>query len=123
MRCTNGPGTDNGVLYTGIEIGLYRFLVTYATTNLNGQIGKGFRDRPDRAGIHRLALKSTVQIDHVQAARTRINPALCHLHRVVTKNSFIFHTTLPQAHTLAILQVNRGYQQHRSGVSIPMYKI
>jgi hypothetical protein len=54
-----------------------------------------------------LTRKRPIQIHDVQLLPTLLRPIFRLRRRIIPIHRHIVHTTLPQAHTLAILQVNR----------------
>jgi hypothetical protein len=70
-------------------------------------------DRLDGAFVLRLAGKGAIEVDQMQAARALAYPVPGHRRRVFGEYRGVFHCALLQADAVAILEINRGYQQHR----------
>ena len=96
----------------GGERGAQRLLVTDPPADLDREIGKGLGDAPHRLGIDRPAGKGAVQIDHVQAPRPGIDPALGDLQRILGEDRVILHDALAQAYAFAVFQIDSGDNQH-----------
>ena len=66
----------------------------------------------DAGLILRLAGGGAIEIDHMQAAGALLDPLRCHRTGVVGKNRGVIHVALFQAHTFAVLEINRRDDQH-----------
>ena len=71
-----------------------------------------FEDRLDAGFVFRLARGGAVEVNHMQATRALLDPLRSHRARIVRKNGGIVHVALLQAHTLAVLEINRRDDQH-----------
>ncbi len=63
-------------------------------------------------GIHRLAGKGAVEIDHMQILETLRRERLCLRGRIEVEHGGAGHVTLLEADTLAVLQIDGGEEDH-----------
>ena len=91
---------------------LYRFQAADTATDLDGQVRPGGGNRRDHLAVDRLTGERAVEIHQVQPPATRRHPAPGHRHRFVGKDRAVFHQALAQAYALAILEIDRGNNQH-----------
>ncbi len=77
-----------------------------------GKPGIGGGDGGDHLAVDRLPGKGAVEVHQVQAAAARVHPAPGHGYRVVGEHRAVFHQALAQAHALAVLEIDRGNNQH-----------
>jgi len=105
-------GADDDVVHADVEIFLDGVLIADAAADLDFRLGTRLGDGADRLGVTRLSGHRAVEIDQMQAPRARIHPAARHRHRIVGKYRVVLHAPLPQAHALAVLQIDCRYEQH-----------
>ena len=85
-----------------------------AATQLHRNLVADFlEDGLDRGFILRLAGKGAIEIHEMQTPRALGDPVPGHRRRILGKNRGVFHGALLQADAVTILEINRGYQQHR----------
>ena len=108
----HGLGADDDELNAGVQIGIDRLLVADAAADLDRQIGEGLSDTADHLGIDRLSGEGAVQVHHMQATGTGLDPTFGHGHRVVGEDRRILHASLAQPHAFTVFQIDCGYQQH-----------
>lgn len=109
MRRSDGARADDDIIDARIQVGLDRVFMTYATADLQDNVGVGLRDRVDDVGISGFAGNGTIQIDDVQAPCALINPPCGNIERIVAINSLVLHAPLPEADAFAVLDIDCGY--------------
>jgi hypothetical protein len=112
VRRADRLGADDHELDPGLEVGLYRVGVADAAADLDTQVRVGLGNGVDDLGVLRGTGEGAVEIDDVQALGAGIDPAPGHGHRVFPEHRGFLHAALAQAHALAFLEINRGYDQH-----------
>src|SRR5690606_36139310 len=118
LRLLDRLSANNHVADPGIQIGLNRFEITNAATDLNWQFRKTTGNGPHNFAIDGLARESAIEIHQMQPPCAFVDPTLCHLDRVGGKRGGVIHTSLTQTDTKAILQINGWNNEH--SVSSPL---
>src|SRR5690606_24700750 len=72
----------------------------------------GLENALDRSRVNRLAREGAVEIDNVQIRKTLPLERLSLRGGIVVEHGCLRHVALAQAHALAVLQVDRGKQDH-----------
>jgi hypothetical protein len=102
VRLLHGLGADDDVIDAGIQVGMDGVLVADAAADLDRQVGKSLSDTADHLGIDRLSGEGAVQVHHMQAAGTGLDPTFGHGHRVVGEDRRILHASLAQPHAFTV---------------------
>ncbi len=116
FRLLDRLGADDHVADAGAHVVLDGFQRANAAADLDRQIRVAPGDRGDHLAIDRLALEGAVQIDQVQAAAAGLDPLGGHGHRVVGEYRGVVHQALTQTHAGAVLEIDRGNNQHGSNL-------
>jgi len=87
------------------------FMVADAAAELHRQ-AHALQDGLDRGRVHRLAGKGTVEIDDMQPVEA-LRLEICRLGgRIIVEDGRLRHVALPEAHALAVLEVDCREQDH-----------
>src|SRR5262249_24461372 len=112
-RRLHGRGADDDVADAGVDKVLDSVEIADAAAELDRKLAAdGFGNRPDPLLVFQPTGGGAVQIPDVQPPRAEVEPALRGRRRVVGEYSGLVHRALLQAHALAVLEVDRGNDQH-----------
>jgi len=115
MRRVDRLGADDDERHAGIKEALHGLLAADAAADLHRHAVRRLDDLLDRLEVHRRAFQRAVEVDHVQALRALGDKAPRHFGGVVGKHRDVVHAALPQAHALAVLEVDCWDQKHDGG--------
>ena len=101
------------VANAGREIALDGVVVADPAPDLDVDVRELGDELADDSGVPGRPLDRPVQIHQVQAPRPRVHPAPGGIARVVLEHGRLVHATLAQPHALAVLDVDRGNQEHQ----------
>jgi len=118
-----GVMEETGILHRGradddvsdavVEAALDGVEIADAAAELDGNFLADFlQDGLDRRLVLGLAGEGAVEVDEMQPARALIDPVARHLGGVLGEDGGTIHHALLEADALAILEIDRGYQQH-----------
>ena len=114
-RVLHGGGTDHHVAHAHVQVALDGVQRADATAQLHRHLGPhGINDGSDHACILRLAGKGAIQVHQVDALGALVAPASGHFGRVFGKDRLLVEFALFETDTTAVLQIDRGNQQHGS---------
>ena len=123
FRLFDRLGADDHVADPGAHVFLDGLQRANAATDLDRQVRVAFGNGGDGITVDRLALKSAIEVNQMQAPATGFDPLGGHGHRVVGKHRGIVHQALAQAHTGAVFEVNSGNDQHRGKSWMPWHRL
>ena len=109
-------GADDDVTDAVVEIALDGVEVADAAAELDRDLlADDADDLADRLLVLRLAGERAVQIDQVQPLRALLEPMLRHRRRILGEHGGGLHVALLQADAVAVLEIDRGDDQHGGG--------
>ena len=113
-RILHRGSADDDVGHPVVEAALDGIQVANATAEVDRYLLADFvENRLYRTFVLRLAGERAIEVDQMQPARPFAYPVPGHGCRVFGKYRGAFHRALLQADAVTILEINRGYQQHR----------
>jgi len=109
----HGSGPDDYITDAVIEVALHRVQIPDAPAKLyRNSVSDGLDDRLDGLFVAGLARECAVQVHQVQSARALCQPMPRHCGGIVREDGGLIHSSLLQAHAMAVLQVDGRNNQH-----------